>query len=471
MMEAKKLPKVDREFIGRVDSYDNDNVAGWVIDPSDPEHVFDVELYVNDVWHGCVRAGFPRTDLLEHGIGSGHNAFYFSLPPAASDESVKIEVRESLSQQPLDASMVLARTASPRFAGLSRTDAAAMLYKPLLGLGADAFSFRDNYLTLKGMYLPPDGNPFAYEVSGDDGVAFELHRPIQDAEPSDYFWFWPNTTWSMWRIDIDLAQTSHEGSAYRFVFKPTDDTRKDRTEVLYVPKDLRLWQRLPGHARRSRVQLGDFPEASPIRALTHYKAISEIARRHLRSLDGLRVLDWGCGWGRLARVFLQQEKFTELWGADIDEDNLAWARENIAANSFVQVPLYPPTTLPSNHFDLIYALSVMTHLTHDAQEQWLSEIRRVLRPGGCAILTFHGRTALGFSTRYLTSDTVKNFTTQGFDDALACADLDTVIGAGYYKNTFQSHDDVRKRWGTQLRVAEITEAAIGIQDVAVLFKD
>jgi SAM-dependent methyltransferase len=471
MMEAQKLQVATGEFIGRVDSYDNENVAGWIIDPSDPDRVFDVELYVNHVWHGTVRAGFPRADLLEHGIGSGNNAFYFTLPPAQREESVTIEVRESLSQQPLDAAMVLARTASPTFAGLSRTDAAAMLYKPLLGLGADAISLRGNYLTLKGMYLPPDGNPFGYEVIGDDGVVFELHRPVQDAEPADYFWFWPNTTWSMWQIDIDLARTSHAGSAYRFVFKPRDDHRKDRREVLHVPKDLRLWQRLPDHARRTRVQLGDFPEASPIRALTHCKAISDIARRHLTSLDGLRVLDWGSGWGRLARVFLQQENFDELWGADVDEDNLAWARENMPSGTFVQVPLYPPTTLPSDHFDLVYALSVMTHLTRDAQEKWLAEIRRVLRPGGCAILTFHGKSALGFSTRYLTEDTVKNFSVDGFDDGMACNDLDTVIGAGYYKNTFQSHDDVRKHWGSSLRVAEILEAAIGIQDVAVLFKD
>ncbi|MFC5741207.1 class I SAM-dependent methyltransferase [Dyella tabacisoli] len=471
MMENQRLEVATREFIGRVDSYDNENVAGWVIDPADPDYVFEVELYVDDVCHGRVRAGFPRADLLEHGIGSGNNAFYFTLPPAQRDESVKIEVRESSSQLVLEAAMILARTASPTFAGLSSTDASAMLYKPLLGLGGDAISFRGNHLTIKGMYLPPGGDPFAYDVIGDDGVVFELHRPLQDVEPLNYFWFWPNATWSMWRIDIDLAQTNHHGSAYRFEFRPKDDSRDDCAEVLYVPKDLGLWQSQPSHARRSRVQLGDFPEASPIRALMHSRAISDMARRHLKTLDGLRVLDWGCGWGRLARVFSSSEKFSELWGADIDEDNLAWARANIPKVTFLQVPLYPPTTLPSDHFDLIYGLSVMTHLTHESQEKWLAEIRRVLRPGGCAILTFHGSTALGFSTRYLNTNIVTNFAEKGFDDALACGDLDTIIGTGYYKNTFQSHDDVRKRWGAHLRIAEIAEAAIGIQDVAVLFKD
>jgi SAM-dependent methyltransferase len=42
-------------------------------------------------------------------------------------------------------------------------------------------------------------------------------------------------------------------------------------------------------------------------------------------------------------------------------------------------------------FDLVYALSVFTHLTGDLQIAWRDELRRVLRPGGLLLVTTHGR--------------------------------------------------------------------------------
>jgi hypothetical protein len=112
----------------------------------------------------------------------------------------------------------------------------------------------------------------------------------------------------------------------------------------------------------------------------------------------------------------------------------------------------------------------MTHLTRDAQTKWLTEVRRVLRPGGLAMLTFHGRTALAFASAFVTERTVTNFMRNGFDDAMDCDHLDSIIGAGYYKNTFQTPDDVRTHWGRHLKVIETREAAVGLQDVAVLAK-
>lgn len=458
-------------FVGRVDSYGNDRIGGWIADPSEPERIFDVDLYVEGQWCARVCAGFPREDLAAQRIGSGANAFYFLLPPARHDEEVGIEVRESVSQRVLPGSASLTRLPSPSFSGLQSTDAAAMMHKPVLGIGSDAFAVRANAIIIKGMYLPPGGDPFAYEVIAEPGVAFTLVRPIFDERQTEYFWFWPNAAWSSWRIEIDLSRTVHQGDSFRFTFRPTRDPRKDCEEVVIVPKDLGLWQQLPDEGRLLRVQLGDFPEANPIRAAMHWDAILQLAMRHMGKLRDARVLDWGCGWGRLMRSAIASGGVGELWGADIDEDNLAWARENIPGAKFTCLPLYPPTNLPSGHFDLVYALSVMTHLDGDAQDKWIEEVARVLRPGGCAVLTFHGRSALGFSSRYLSTRTVENFERNGFDDATECGDLEEVIGAGYYKNTYQSHDDVRTRWGAHLRVVEIIESGVGIQDVALLVKD
>ncbi|MBX9590216.1 MAG: class I SAM-dependent methyltransferase [Hyphomonadaceae bacterium] len=457
-------------FKGNVDSHSNEVLSGWIADPANPARTFDVEFYLDGARRGRITAGFPRPDVRDCGLGSGFNGFYFMLPPAEREGSVNVEVREAGSQNLIGEPIRLNRTQSPKFAGLSSTEAQAMLKKPLLGVGLDAFRIGNNVLTVNGMYLPPGGDPFAYDVIAEEGVTFQLHRPLHDKGALEYFWFWPNVQWGAWRIEINLGRTNHRGSAYRFVFRPKGEHGPDHEEVLCVPKDLGLWQNLPSIDAMNRVQLYDFPEASPLRAAGHCRPIADLAQQHLGRLDNLKVLDWGCGWGRLTRTFAASAQCRELWGIDIDHDNLAWARENIPAVNFLQVPLYPPTKLPADHFDLVYAVSVMTHLTRDAQAKWLAEVRRVLRPGGVAILTFHGCTALAFASAFLSERMVENFKRNGFDDSMECNHLDAIIGAGYYKSTFQTQDDVRTHWGQHLKVVDIRESAVGMQDAAVLVK-
>ena len=50
----------------------------------------------------------------------------------------------------------------------------------------------------------------------------------------------------------------------------------------------------------------------------------------------------------------------------------------------------PPLGLEHGSFDLIYAISVFTHLT-DNSVPWLLELRRMLKPDGLLIATFMGR--------------------------------------------------------------------------------
>jgi ubiquinone/menaquinone biosynthesis C-methylase UbiE len=457
-------------FIGNVDSHTNDVVAGWIVDPAEPTRTYDVELMVDGARRSRVRAGFPRPDVKAQGLGSGYNGFYFSLPPADREGKSRIEIREAVSQRPVARPMTFRRTPSRRCAGLSRDEAVAMFNKPLLAIGRDGFSVRENVITLKGIYLPPGGDPFAYDVVADEGVSFELRRPQHDKGPLEYYWFWPNAEWGAWRIDIDLARTRHQASSYRFAFCPRGHNSPEKQEVLYVPKDLSLWQNLPDGEAMNRVQLADYAEVSPLRAATHCRAITDLAQRYLGPLEGLRALEWGCGWGRLTRTLAAAGTFQEIWGIDIDHDNLEWAQANIPAARFVHVPLSPPTTLPDDYFDLVYAVSVMTHLTRQAQAEWLDEIRRVLKPGGLAILTFHGTTAAAFASAYLSEGCMQNFKTKGFDDGMACDHLDSIIGAGYYRNTFQTQADVRANWGQHLKVIETRETAVGLQDAAVLIK-
>lgn len=91
------------------------------------------------------------------------------------------------------------------------------------------------------------------------------------------------------------------------------------------------------------------------------------------------------------RHFAAEAQTAEFWGCDIDEPSIAWLEENLCP------PFHgwrsarnPPLGLDHESFDLIYAVSVFTHLTYNSTA-WLLELHRMLKPGGLLIATFMGR--------------------------------------------------------------------------------
>lgn len=109
------------------------------------------------------------------------------------------------------------------------------------------------------------------------------------------------------------------------------------------------------------------------------------------SFAGKRVLDFGSGAGRTLRHFAVEAGTAEFWAADIDEPSIAWMRENLSPPFHPwRSTSNPPLGLEHGSFDLIYAISVFTHLT-DNSIQWLLELHRLLKPGGIMIATFMGR--------------------------------------------------------------------------------
>ena len=108
-----------------------------------------------------------------------------------------------------------------------------------------------------------------------------------------------------------------------------------------------------------------------------------------------RVLDFGCGCGRTVRWFLREYPGVEFHGADVDGEAIAWCRANLTTARFVQNGAEPPLPYPAGHFDVIYCLSVFTHLDEPMQDAWLAELRRLLPPGGVVLLTVHSDLVTG----------------------------------------------------------------------------
>ncbi len=125
--------------------------------------------------------------------------------------------------------------------------------------------------------------------------------------------------------------------------------------------------------------------------------------------------------------------------------------KELAGGAFLPCGLEPPLPFAAAQFDLVLAGSVFTHLDAAHQEQWLTEIRRVLRPGGVLVATTLGEFAA--SLRAADPQQLARIRSDGIDDRTLDQTLDAVIGPGYYRATWQSAAWTTANWGRTLRVA------------------
>jgi SAM-dependent methyltransferase len=75
--------------------------------------------------------------------------------------------------------------------------------------------------------------------------------------------------------------------------------------------------------------------------------------------------------------------------------SIAWCTENLPHTEFHVNKLEPPLPIADVSVDVLYSVSVFTHLSGEMHEAWINEIKRVLRPGGLLLLTLHGNCVRG----------------------------------------------------------------------------
>jgi len=109
--------------------------------------------------------------------------------------------------------------------------------------------------------------------------------------------------------------------------------------------------------------------------------------RPLQSFE--RVLEFGCGCGRLLRQWIDVSG-PEFFASDYNTRVIEWGRRHFGHVTFGQNELEPPLPWKASAFDLCYAISVFTHLPEKMQDPWLQELHRVLRPGGILLVTLSG---------------------------------------------------------------------------------
>ena len=174
--------------------------------------------------------------------------------------------------------------------------------------------------------------------------------------------------------------------------------------------------------------------------------------------DVERVLDFGCGCGRVLS-YMPSGGNARYFGVDLRDDALEWLRETMPEGTFVVGTAMPPVDIGVEDFDLIYSVSVLTHLTQEQEGAWLDEWHRLLKDGGYLIATFRAE------------DWVEQFAYENQKGAIRREWRDNDgfcyqkhrywegIFPEYYSGTYQTVEYVRSEWGRRFEILDILPAA------------
>ncbi len=109
------------------------------------------------------------------------------------------------------------------------------------------------------------------------------------------------------------------------------------------------------------------------------------------NLKNKNILDWGCGPGRIIRHLPNLvNNGCKFYGTDYNQKSIKWCSENIENVKFNQNSLEAKLPYADNSIDLIYGISIFTHLSEQLHYDWYNELNRILKPNGIMFLTTQG---------------------------------------------------------------------------------
>jgi ubiquinone/menaquinone biosynthesis C-methylase UbiE len=191
---------------------------------------------------------------------------------------------------------------------------------------------------------------------------------------------------AIYRAEADLQQPVGIPADFADYGRDVFDLGLSRAEL----EDYVLRDRLPIPTCRDREGYnGDDHWNYWLFGLSDYLKVKQIAKDLSVDLDRASILDLGGASGRVCRHMAANHPDATVMLADLNNNHIAWLKRHFGTkviafqnNSSHHLPLEDKSC------DVIMAFSVFTHIDYHA-DMLLLELRRVLKKGGIAYITFH----------------------------------------------------------------------------------
>jgi SAM-dependent methyltransferase len=221
--------------------------------------------------------------------------------------------------------------------------------------------------------------------------------------------------------------------------------------------------------------------------LRTYLPIAACARREGVRLDqSIRILDFGCGVARGLLHFTRDYPAPAYFACDIDDTSIAFIQKNYPQVRACVSKFTPPLPYEPGFFDMIYSVSIFSHLNMEDQASWLKELARVTKAGGWCFLSTEGLVSLRLRFPHLGPDELQSLRQrllqEGYlykeyadwqenvrrQDTLRVTSLMVGVERSY-GTTVLSPDYIKRHWpDAGFEVCAIVEGVVDGQDLVVL---
>ncbi|WP_083671887.1 class I SAM-dependent methyltransferase [Sphingomonas montana] len=114
------------------------------------------------------------------------------------------------------------------------------------------------------------------------------------------------------------------------------------------------------------------------------------AVEYIKSIHEPKIMDFGCGWGRISRFFLRETSPKNMYLVDAMDVAIDCLKNTNNPCNIIYNTKSPPIEGIPDGLDLIYAYSVFSHLSEKYFLDWVQYFLSKLKPGGHIVFTTRG---------------------------------------------------------------------------------
>lgn len=342
-------------------------------------------------------------------------------------------------------------------------------------------------LLVQGWMLLPDREFSSFRIYLNGKLAGSAEVVLREDVAHAFPWI-PHAIHSGFRLQLQGAAVETIRAGWLDVVGCHQDGRPIARLDSRFRTDLDTAVPAPPPELMQRVAHTQHPHFFKIGGLKSFGEFADALNRHCEFRSVRRLLDWGCGCGRVTMHFLLEPDRPEIYGCDIDPEAIAWCSEHLQPGNFSRAEPWPPTPYQDASFDIVIAHSVFTHRSEKAQRAWLVEMRRIIAPGGLFLASTLGEFAdlFTFPRPFGGSDPPRGLAQKlksvrarywrgtetrrkGIFDGTLDPALKGIAPEGYYRSVFQTREYTLREWSKYFTILEYRERGMGnFQDLVVM---